>query len=217
VIDRGSRTFWVVGRLRPGVSANQARAVMDLSRKGSDEIYLRPYTAMTPEIADGLSRVNTLLSIAAGVVFFIACGNVACFLFGRASSRSHETALRVALGASRGKLVRQLLSESVLITLTGGAFGILLAVWTSEILPAFFFQEDAEHLVFAPDAVSILAAAAVCIGITIACGLAPLFDIRYDRPAAMLRRESAAPSKALRNLRAILVIAQMTCCCVLVI
>ena len=122
-----------------------------------------PYTGTTPAVAEGRSRVGTLLGFAAGLVFFIACANVAAFLVGRASARSHETSLRVALGASRGQLVRGLFSDSMVISVAGGAFGMLLAFWTSLVLPSLLFEEDAERLVFAPDVFSIVAAsAAVC-------------------------------------------------------
>ena len=216
-VDRSSRSWWVFGRLLPGVSIEDARAVVSARRTGTSEIGVTRYTAMTPEMSDGLARVGTLLSLTAGAVFFIACANVAAFLLGRASARAHETSIRVALGASRGQLVRQLLSDSVLVSVTGGAVGVLLAFWTANVVPALFFEQDAGRLVFAPDLVSIAAAAAACAGITIACGLMPLLETRHDRPAAVLQRESQGPSKGIRRLRAGLVVAQMTCCCILVI
>ena len=154
---------------------------------------------------------------AAGAVFFIACANVATFLLSRASARSHETSVRVALGASRGQLAKQLLSDSVLISMAGGAFGMLFALWTSNIVPALFYAQDAEQLVFAPDLLGIVAASAACAGVTVACGLIPLFEVRHDDPARVLQRESAGPSKAMGRVRAGLVVTQMACCCLLVI
>jgi ABC-type antimicrobial peptide transport system permease subunit len=216
-IDRSSRSWLVFGRLRQGVSVDDARRLINASRGGSSEIGVMRYTGMSPEMSDGLARVGTLLSLAALAVFFIACGNVASFLMGRASARTHETSLRVALGVSRGQLVRQLLSDSVLVSLTGTAFGVLLAIWTLDVVPALLFVEDAGRLVFAPDWTGIAGAATVCAGITIACGLMPLLEVRHDRPAAILQRESLGPSPGMRRLRAGLVIAQMTCCCILVI
>ena len=172
---------------------------------------------MTPEAAGGMSRLRTLLPAAAGAVFFIACANVATFLLSRASARSHETSVRVAIGASRGQLAKQLLSDSVLISAAGAAFGMLLAYWVARIVPALFFDQDAEHLVFAPDLAGIVLASAACAAITVACGLVPLFEVRHDRPATVLQRESAGPSKAMRRVRAGLVVAQMAGCCLLVI
>ena len=216
-IDRTSRTFWTIGRLRPGVSIDRAQAAVNATRTGTDAIAVLPYTGLAPEAAGGLSRIGRLLGAAAGAVFFIACANVASFLLGRASARSHETSVRVALGAGRGQLARQLLADSVLISAAGGACGMLLALWTTNIIPALFFEQDAEHLLFAPDLVGVVAAAAACVGVTMACGLVPLFEVRYDDPAAVLQRESVGPSTAMRRLRAGLVVAQMTCCCLLVI
>ncbi len=216
-IDRRSRTFWGLARLRAGVSTSQAQASVNATRSGTEMIAVLPYTGMTPEVAGGMSRIGTLLPAAAGAVFFSACANVAAFLLSRASARSHETSVRVALGASRGQLATQLLSDSVLITAAGGACGMLLGVWTARLVPALLFDQDAAQLVFAPDLLGIVAASAACAGITVACGLIPLFEVRHDDPAAVLRRESAGPSKAMRRLRTGLVVAQMTCCCLLVI
>ena len=216
-VARSSRSWWVFGRLRSGVSVDDARNLISAGRAADSEIGVMRYTGMTPEMSDGLARVGTLLSLGAGAVFFIACANVASFLLGRASARAHETSIRVALGATRRQLVRQLLSDSVLVSTIGSALGGLLAIWTMNVVPALLFEEDAGRLVFAPDLFSIAAAAAACGAITVACGLMPLLETRHDRPAAVLQRESLGPSKGMRRLRAGLVVAQMTCCCTLVI
>jgi predicted permease len=238
-VEPGRRSLWILARLRDGVSSDQAQAAVDrrvsgvggwprhgiigaqaavdARRTSADQIGVLRYTGMTPEIAAGLSRVGTLLRVAAAAVFLIACANVASFLLGRASARSHEISVRIALGASRAQLVRQLLSDNVLMSVTGGALGVLLAVWTSQIVPALFFDQDAEQLAFAPDVFAIVVASAACCAIMIICGLIPLLEIRHDRPAAVLQRESASPSSAGRHLRSGLVVAQMTACCVLVI
>ena len=214
---RSSRNFWVLARLRRGVSTTQAQTALLPGSGASGEISVVHYTGTTPVTAQGISRIATLLGFAAGGVFFIACANVVSFLLGRVFARSHETSLRVALGASRGQLARELLCDSIVISVAGGALGLLLAVWTARVLPALLFEEDAQRLVFAPSLSSIVAASAVCIGITIVCGLIPAFVTPDDRPGTVLRRESTGPSKVLRRLRMGLVVAQMTSCCVLVI
>jgi predicted permease len=211
------RMYWVLGRLRRGVSVHQAQDDSRPTGSDSAEIVVRPYTGMPPEMADGLTRIGTLLNAAGLAVFLIACANVTSMLLGRASARSRESSVRVALGASRGQLTGQLLSDSILIAAAGGTLGLLLAVWTLRILPALLFDQDAEQLVFAPNLASIVVACAACAAITIVCGLMPLFEIRRDRPATVLRRENAGLSKPMRRLRSGLVMAQMTCCCVLVI
>jgi ABC-type lipoprotein release transport system permease subunit len=215
--DRSSRDFWVLGRTRQHVSTNRMQMMIGASLGGTREIRVLRYTGLTPEMAESNSRVGALLSFAAGLVFLIACANIASFLLGRASARSHETSLRIALGASRGQIARGLLSDSVVISVTGGVSGMLLALWTSLVLPAFLFEQDAAHLTFALDVRSIVAASAACVGIMIVCGLLPVFVISYDRPATVLWRESAGPTKAIQRLRVGLVVAQMTSCCILVI
>ena len=164
-----------------------------------------------------MARLGTLLPAAAGAVFIIACANVAAFLLSRASARARETAVRVALGAGRRQLGRQLLADSLVLSLAGGAAGMLLAFWTARIIPALFFEEDAAHLVFAPDLAGIIAATAACAVVTVVCGLLPLFEIRDDDPARVLRRESGGPSPAMQRVRSALVVAEMACCCLLVI
>jgi ABC-type lipoprotein release transport system permease subunit len=214
--DDSSRNLWVLGRLGPHISVSQAEGAIQPS-SGSGQLRLLPYTGVTPELAGTLSRVGRLLGLAAGAVFFIACVNVGLLLLGRAFTRLHETAIRVALGASRGQLSRELLSDSVIISFAGGVLGMLLAVWTSHVVPAFLYEQDAERLIFAPDLFTIAEASFVCIGITILCGLLPALIIPHERPMIVLQRDSAGASPAIRRLRLGLVAAQMASCCVLVI
>ena len=215
--DRQRQNFWVLARLRRDVSIIQAQSAVRPSRGASSEILVLPYTGMTPETAEDISRIGTLLDFAAGTVFLIACANIISFLLGRAFARSHETSVRVALGASRSQLAWGLLWDSIVISVAGGAFGTVLAMWTARVVPALLFDQDAEHLIFAPGLFSIVAASAACASITVLCGLMPFFATRDDRPETVLRRERGGPSKVMRRLRASLVVVQMTSCCVLVI
>jgi predicted permease len=215
-VARTSRTFWILGRLRDGTSASRAETA--LAGAGGDRpVAVRAYTGITPEVTGGFSRLDQLLPLAAGAVFVIACANVAAFLLSRASARSHETAVRVAIGASRRQLGRQLLADSLVISASGAAGGVLLAFWTTSVIPALLFEQDAAHLVSDPDRAAIAGVSVACLLITTACGLAPLFELRDDDPVAVLRRESAGPSLAMRRLRTGLVVTQMACCSVLVI
>src|SRR5688572_7839419 len=101
-----------------------------------------PATEMTPEMAGALARVSTLLRAVATAVFVIACANVASLLLSRASARSRETSVRVALGASRAQLTRQLLADSMVVAVAGGALAVLLTAWTTMLVPILFFAED---------------------------------------------------------------------------
>lgn len=123
----------------------------------------------------------------------------------------------MALGVSRRLLGQAILSDSVVIASAGGALSVLLAAWASKIVPALLFEQDAEFLVVTQDFLSVLVSSAAGVGITIACGLLPLLEIRHDRPAAILSGERAGPSKTSTAVRAGLVTAQMASCCLLVI
>ncbi len=140
----------------------------DVSVYGFIRGFAVPHTGMTPQVSAGISRIARLLRFAAGAVFVVACGNIVSFLLGRAFTRSHETSLRVALGARGWQLIPELLSDSIVISIAGGLCGMLLALWTSRILPAFLFEQDAERLLFAPDLFSIVIASAACVAIIIA-------------------------------------------------
>ncbi|MGE5243546.1 MAG: ADOP family duplicated permease [Betaproteobacteria bacterium] len=124
----------VVGRLARGVTITQAQAELDLFAREMDRQYPRAkgwFNARAKPLAQQVSgdarRPVLLLFGAVGVVLLIACSNVANLLLMRAMTRAREFRLRAALGAGRGQLVRQLLAESLLLSLTGGAAGILLA------------------------------------------------------------------------------------------
>lgn len=215
-LDDSSRNLWVVARLDRDISPNQAKVVAQPGGQVS-ELRVLPYTGLTPERAARLSAIGTLLDFAAGGVFFIACVNVGLFLLGRASARFHETAVRIAFGARRSQLARELLSDSVVISVAGGALGMLLAVWTSYLVPAFLYSRDAERLIFAPALFGIAEASLVFVGIMILCGLFPVMVLPLDRPMSVIRQDSTGVSPAIRRLRLGLVTAQMASCCVLVI
>ncbi|HYO83244.1 MAG TPA: FtsX-like permease family protein [Bryobacteraceae bacterium] len=199
---------WVLAKLRDRRTADQVKEPC---------CDVLPYTGLTPAMAADLRRFGTLLQVAAGLVLLIACANVASFQLGRAAKRLQETSLRVALGAGRARLARATLADSVVISLAGGALGVLLAIWTSRLVPALLFSDDAESLVQVPEPVSVLLWSATAMGIIVLCGLVPMFQIPHARPAQVLRRESSGGSKRSRAVRAVLVMAQMGSCWVLVV
>ncbi len=209
--------LWVLAALRHDVSTRQAETALRTGSASLREVSVTPFTGIAPNMAGGLSRVGMFLTFSAGVVFFVACINVATLLLGRALRRSHETSLRIALGATRVELLWELFSDSVVISIAGGAMGLLLGILTAHAIPAFLFPEDAERLIFAPHLLPILATSTACVIITVLCGMMPVLGTVTDRPWIVLQRESGSPSKTMQRLRSGLAVGQITACCMLVI
>ncbi len=211
------RDLWVLARLRHDVSFRQAQTALRSGSARLHEVSVTPFTGMATNTARGLAHVGMFLSFSVAAVFFIACINVSSFLLGRALRRSQETSLRIAIGATRAELLRELFADSFVISIAGGAMGLLLGVLTAHALPAFLFEEDAERLSFAPHLLPILTTSMVCIVLTVICGMMPVLGTVTDRPWTVLQRETGSPSKAIQRLRSALVVGQITACSMLVI
>jgi putative ABC transport system permease protein len=130
------RTNYVIARLRDGASLQQARAEMAVIGRGLQQQYPNGNTGFTTslfplsveDVSPSTSRTVLALQVAVGFVLLIACANVANLLLARSAGRGREMAIRAAMGATRGRLIRQALGESILLSVAGGLLGLLLAV-----------------------------------------------------------------------------------------
>ncbi len=207
MLDRRS-AYWlrVIGRPKPGISAGQAEARLKTlanpifeatvppdMRTDERESY-RKRTFETQMAANGLSFVRRqyqpalmVLMVIVGVVLLIACANVANLLLARSAARQREIAIRMALGSGRGRLIRQLLTESLVLSLTGAALGILFAQWGTRLLVGFLsYNRNKVFLDLSIDSRVLAFTAGVAILTGLLFGLAPAWrGTRVNPQSAM--------------------------------
>lgn len=220
--NRPARNVYAVARLKPGVSVKQAQLEV--------EAFGRRLAQQYPDFNTGLSFTATpladyyvgavrpylwLLFIAVGLVLLIACGNVVNLLLTQALKRDHEIAIRTALGAGRGRLIRQLLTESVLLSLTGGVVGLLLAAFCIQLLSAAIGVELPPWIVINIDEKALIFTLAISILTGILAGLAPALQVSKPDMNELLKENARGSSGSRHRLRRALIVAEIALALVL--
>jgi predicted permease len=227
------RAFWLtlVGRLRPGASREEAQTALNQTFRqivaeeletyppGRSERFRKEFLAKQLELQPGARGASGLreqaaaplwvLMAAAGTVLLITCANVANLLLARATGRQREMAVRLALGAGRGRLMRQLIVESLLLAAAGGAAGCLLSVWGGQLLVRALPEE--QRLPIEPDLRLLAFSIAAALVTALLFGLAPTFQTTRASLLPSLRDggNSAVGSRQAGRFRSALVAAQL--------
>ncbi|HEX8337472.1 MAG TPA: ABC transporter permease, partial [Pyrinomonadaceae bacterium] len=222
--DRGYETVSLYGRLKPGVGMRQAEADLNLvvenlarlypEHNADTKIQVRREIDGRYEGATKVMRYGGLLAFCVScLVLLLACANVANLMLARAAGRTREIGIRLAIGASRGRVVRQLLTESVLLSLLGGALGwafaYLGAGWAQASFPPVPYPANFD---VAPDAYVLKWMLVISLLTGVVFGLAPALLASRTDLVNVIKGGSARPSRGRRrlNLRGALVVAQVT-------
>jgi predicted permease len=232
--ERNSYWAYLFARLKPGVAIDEARSSINvpyarilsqvelpLQRPGMTDAQKSEFTSKRITIEDGRRGQSsvfgqapaplTTLQIVTAIVLLIACGNVANLLLARAASRAGEMAVRLSIGASRAQLVRQLLLESCLLALIGGAAGLLIFKWTIGIMIANLPLGALDPAMAGVSATVLAFTSALSILTGVLFGIFPAFHATRPDLAMTLKGQSgrASGSKAAARFRTSLVIVQI--------
>ncbi|HKX00689.1 MAG TPA: ABC transporter permease [Bryobacteraceae bacterium] len=226
--QRRDQSYFVIGRLKPGVTRPHAEAALNAIAAELGHEYPEANEGMkialsTPGLFGNYFRGTTLgfaavLVAVGGMVLLIACVNLAGLLLARAVDRRKETAIRLALGASPGQLIRQLLTESVVLSLAGGIAGILLAVWLVQLFAAWRPPVDVPVIpTLVIDRTVLLFAALASLATGLLFGLTPALASTHTSLTPALKNDVPVERMRRFHLRDVLVTAQVALSVVLLV
>lgn len=219
LLRRDDRNVWITGRLKPTISKGRAQSELDTVSAQLSSEYPTIDGGMHVLLAKpGLSLFRrplteflATLTGVAGMVLLIACINLASFLLARSTDRQKETAIRIALGAGRLRLIRQHLTESALLAAAGGGAGILAAWWATDLISASRFPIDIPlTAAVALDGRVLGFAIGASVLTVLLFGLTPAMQATWPDPAPALKREFRPRTLRRWELRELLVAAQVS-------
>lgn len=218
---RGSHNFSMVGRLKPGVSIEAADRELRMIGDELEKLYAKDNFGIgmmgmplrDSMVGDTRTPLIVLLASAA-LVLLITCANLAGAVLSRTISRRKEFAVRVALGAGRGRIVRQLLTESVLLSIAGGIAGVLLAIVLLGTLRGLSLDVIPRYADLSLDAGALVVTFLAALLAGFAFGLGPALSVGKADPQGTLRDESRGSTESVRTrqLRGVLVAGQIALC-----
>ena len=213
---RDDRSLGVIGRLRPGTTMAQARAEMRTlaaaqaqAHPASNARWTAAVSTLREDMTGETVMASLVLMSAVAFVLLIACANVANLLLVRAVDRRREIALRLALGATRMRIVRLVVAESLVLSTIGGATGLLMALWGSRAIVAAVGVEAPYWIRFGIDARVVLFAVVTTTVTGIACGVIPALRVACEDPQATLKEGATTTGVGARRLSSALAIAQL--------